>query len=83
MKNEKASEKRIRELERLVQKRSYQQQRMSSETEEQRAARLVQLRSFQQQRLSSEPCSLLIMSSLTKVRPHNVLHLSSYNNGCG
>ena len=38
------------------------------------AARLVQLRSFQQQRLSFEPCILLIMSSLAKARPHNVLH---------
>ena len=41
-------------MERLVQKRSCQQQSLSSETEEQRAARLVQPRSCQQQRLSYE-----------------------------
>ena len=41
-------------MERLAQKRSCQWQRLSSETEEQRAARLVQLRSCKQQRLSFE-----------------------------
>ena len=38
----------------MAQKRSCQQQRLSSETEDQRAARLLQLRNCQQQRLSSE-----------------------------